>query len=468
MPRIFPALLLALGATMWAQSPVGNYTGTIHAGGTDLRLGLHIMAGDAEGEWKATIDSLDQGAMGLPARIQIEGQRLTLTSTVGATITGTFDAAYQQISAAFKQGGIESPITFQRVARIEEPTRPQMPQRPFPYNETELFLDSGGVRLAGTLTTPKGDGPFAAAILLTGSGPQDRDETLFGHKPFLVIADQLTRAGFAVFRMDDRGTGKSGGVLARSTYDDFERDVQTAFTALRSRKEIDPARIGLIGHSEGAAIAQLAASRNSAVAFIVLMAGPGVPGDQLLYEQGKLGAKAAGAGPAIIERQRRAQETFLTVIRSVTDTATLPEKLRESVAKFKAELPPAEVAAAGAMLDKQLEGEIQRSLTPPFISLVRYDPAPVLAKIACPVLAINGTLDIQVAHYQNLPAIATALAANLHPDYTVAALPKLNHLFQSATTGSIREYGKIEETFSPKALNLITSWLTARFAPPAR
>ena len=456
------ASTLGAGAAFGQQLQTGDYLGTLEVGATPLRMALHVTRG-ADGAWGATIDSLDQGAMGMPAKITVDGARVTLTSNIGATFEGTLNAAGTAITGTFTQRAMSLPLTFAKVDRIVGPARPQHPKRPFPYKEEDVTIANGPVSLAGTLTLPNGAGPFAAAILLTGSGPQDRDSTLFEHKPFLVLSDHLTRQGFAVLRMDDRGVGKSTGSLPSSTYDDMSGDAQAAHAFLQSRKEINGKAIGVIGHSEGAAIAQLSASRNPAIAFIVLLAGPGVAGDELLYEQGQLTVKAMGGSKAQLDRQRRVQQTFLQALKAETDNKTLVAKLREAVAKFKAELPPEELAAAGLAFDQQMEGEIRRATLPPFQSLVRYDPAPVLRKVACPVLALNGTLDTQVAHYQNLPAVAAALAATANPDYTVAALPGLNHLFQTAKSGAVMEYREIEETFAPKALRTISDWLKSRF-----
>lgn len=463
--------LLTFCAGLFAQAPAaapaaiepGDYLGALEVGAMKLRLALHLKR-SPEGVWTGTMDSLDQGAMGLPTQVTVIGSELHLGTGFGAVFDGKLEKP-GEISGRFKQGPVDTALVFRKVDKIEMPKRPQEPARPLPYNEREVEVVNGSVRLAGTLTTPKGDGPFTAALLLTGSGPQDRDESLFGHKPFLVLSDHLTRQGFAVLRLDDRGAGKSTGVLATSTYDDFTADAEAAVRFLRAQKEIHPKRVGIMGHSEGAAIAQIVASRDPELGFIVLMAGPGVAGDQLLYEQGQLVAKSMkGVTPQLLARQLRVQQVFLEVIKNEKDNAQLPAKIRESIAKFKAELPEAERAAASTPeMERQMESELRRALQPPMISLVRHDPAVFLKKVACPVLAINGVSDVQVAHYQNLPAISAALAKNEHPDYTVSALPKLNHLFQTAKTGTITEYGELEETMSPLALETISRWLALRF-----
>ncbi len=438
----------------------GDYLGTVQIGVTALRMALHLVQ-NPDGTWGGTIDSIDQGAFGMPIR--------NLTLVGSAVRFGNFEGTLNadgDVSGRLMQGGSAVPIVFRKVAKIEGPARPQLPSKPYPYNEEEVEFEnkSAGVRIAGTLTWPKTAGPFAAAILLTGSGPQDRDSTMFGHKPFLVLADDLTRRGFAVLRMDDRGVGKSTGNVARSTFEDLAQDAALAIEFLRTRKEIDPKAIGLIGHSEGGFIAPMVAQ----AAFVVLLAGPGVPGEALLYEQGQAVLRAVNAPQNVRDRQSQLQHLLFTAVQSERDPAKLEIRLRAAVAEFKANISPDELAGTPGF-DQQMEGEIRRMMFPELQSLVRHDPRPYLNALKCPVLAMIGSLDAQVPAKQNLPAIVAALLST--SDFQVVSLPGLNHLFQTARTGAIAEFAAIEETISPVVLEMLGAWLKLHFPqlpPPNR
>lgn len=325
--------------------------------------------------------------------------------------------------------------------------RPQNPVRPYPYKEEEVSFENkaAGITLAATLTIPQGKGPFPAVLLITGSGPNDRDETLMGHKPFLVLADYLTRKGIVVLRADKRGIAKSTGNYAIATMVDFVADADAAVAYLKTRAEVDPHRIGLIGHSEGGTVAPMSAARNSDVAFIVMMAGPSVPGDEGLPEQKILLSEAAGQSHEAAEKNAAEEREILALVERENDNAALEKQLR---AKWAAKLPEA-----------QLEAQIKEITSPWFRQLIAYDPATALRKVTCPVLAINGEKDLQVSPKQNLPVIRRVLAEAGNKNYEVDELPGLNHLFQKAKTGAISEYDEIEETMSPVVLEKIASWI---------
>jgi pimeloyl-ACP methyl ester carboxylesterase len=286
----------------------GNWEGTLKAGPLELRLAFHVTKGKA-GAFRATFDSLDQGATGLPVEeAKQDGKAVTFTlKSLSASFEGKLDEAEATIAGTFKQAGAEFPLTLKRVDKVSMPRRPQTPKVPFPYREEAVRVENreGKATLAGTLTVPPGKGPFPAAILISGSGSQDRDETIFGHKPFLVLADALTRRGVAVLRVDDRGVGQSTGGVLDSTSEDMAGDVRAELAFLRSRPEIDPKRIGLIGHSEGGLIAPMVAAKDHEVAFIVLLAGTALPGEEILYQQGRGRAEGpASRGEADPQRAR--------------------------------------------------------------------------------------------------------------------------------------------------------------------
>ena len=450
-------LLWTLGAassSCFAQT--GDYLGTVQIGVVKLRLALHILK-TPEGAFQASVDSLDQGARGLPVDLILSGNALRFTGRSGMTYEGEMAADFQSIRGALSQNGQRFPLDFAKVDKIEGPKRPQTPQRPFPYKEEEVTISNNGVTLGGTLSIPQNaTAPVSAVIFLTGSGAQDRDETLFEHKPFLLISDALVRAGIATLRLDDRGVGKSTGNLAQSTLEDLASDAVAAYQFLKTRKEIKGSSIGFIGHSEGGITGPMAATRAGEAAFVVMLAGGGVPGDEILLEQGQAGLRAAGAAPQVLEFQRAFHQAFLPVVKAESDPAKLPEKLAAAFEKLKAENPIANMAAA------QLQPQLKTLATPSMSSFIRYDPRPVLAQLKCPVLAINGSLDVQIISTQNLPAIAAALAKAGNPDYTISNFPGLNHLFQTAKTGSVAEYGQLEQTLSPRVLEFVTNWVKAR------
>jgi pimeloyl-ACP methyl ester carboxylesterase len=304
------------------------------------------------------------------------------------------------------------------------------------------------VRLAGTLTLPEGKGPFAAVVLIAGSGAHDRDEKIFGHAPFLVLADHLTRQGVAVLRFDKRGVGQSTGDFAAATTVDFAADAEAGAAYLRSRPEIDRRRIGLLGHSEGGVIAPMVAERDPVIAFLVLMAGPGVRGDLIIMAQSRAVAAAAGAPPAALEAGAANERGFLDALMAAKDQAAAETAVR---ALLKGKMP-----------DAAIEAQIKVATSPWYRSFIAYDPAPALRRLRIPVLALIGSKDLQVPAEQNLPALRAALAGD--PRAEVAELPGLNHLFQEATTGAPTEYGQIEQTLSPAALDRISNWILTKGA----
>ncbi|MCI0697608.1 alpha/beta hydrolase, partial [candidate division KSB1 bacterium] len=333
------------------------------------------------------------------------------------------------------------------------PKRPQTPQPPFPYVVEDLTYDNPAaqIKLAGTLTLPRATAPVPAVILVSGSGPQGRiEEGLYA-----VLADHLTRAGIAVLYVDDRGVGKSTGNFATATIEDFANDVLAGIAYLKTRKEIDAKKLGVIGHSEGGLIAPMCAAKSSEVAFIVMMAGPGVTIEEILYEQAALTARVQGAKEDAIAQNRKTLEKIFAILKTEKDPAAADKKL--------AELAAAEVAAAPEAQKKALEASLSTNFkmtnSPWFRFMLTFDPRLVLRQVKVPVLALNGELDLQVPPQQNLPEIAKALTASGNKNFKTVTLPKLNHLFQTAQTGAVSEYTKIEETIAPAALTLITEWI---------
>lgn len=346
------------------------------------------------------------------------------------------------------------------------PKRPQLPQPPFPYisRDIQFTNDISTLKLAGTLTIPQGAGPHPAAILITGSGQQDRDETLFDHKPFYVIADHLSRHGIAVLRLDDRGVGGSTGDPTNCTTQDFATDIAAALRFLKNEPEIDPTRIGLIGHSEGGVIAPLVAVTNpSDVKFMVLLAGTGVSGREISIRQGELMARAAGMPEAAIAEQKKLLPTILDLIEADAPDDNIAAAIRAmGIQQSRAANIDPESAEGKAAIESVVKQQTAFLASKWMRWFIKHDPRPILKLVACPVLALNGSLDTQVPASVNLPEIEKALKEAGNKDVTVTELPGLNHLFQTAKSGALDEYAQIEETFAPVALDVMTAWIRKR------
>jgi uncharacterized protein len=427
----------------------GVWTGALDLGSVKLRLAFHIM-NTADG-LKATMDSLDQGAMGVPVTsVTRNGTALKIELK---QIDGVFDGKISEdkttVAGTWTQRGDSRPLVLMRAKdkAALELKRPQNPVRPLPYREEEVSFENKvqGDTLAGTLTIPQGKGPFTAVLLITGSGPQDRDESLMGHKPFLVLSDWLTRNAIEVLRVDDRGVGKSTGVFGTATTADFATDVEAGVAFLKTRPEVNPKKIGLIGHSEGGVIAPMVAARNPDVGFIVMLAGSGVPGDQILVEQRTLIAEAGGMSKEEAEKDAVEERAVLALVVKEKDSPELEKDLRQKLAEY--------------VKDPELGAQVQVLTSPWFRYFLAYDPGPALGQVKCPVLALNGEKDLQVPPKQNLAAIRKALEDGGNKNFEVVELPGLNHLFQTAKTGSPAEYGAIEETMSPVALEKMSGWI---------
>jgi dienelactone hydrolase len=400
------------------------------------------------------LESIDQapGLIGLSA-IHRDGQRVTFDiKSIGGAFDGAMSSDGRSLTGQWTQGGRPLPLSLtMRLPGASAPLayrRPQQPKPPYPYRSVEVGYDNpaGHNHLAGTLTLPEGPGPFPAALLITCSGLQDRDETLLGHKPFLVLADYLTRRGIAVLRVDDRTMGGSTGDVIHATSADFATDVEAGVTYLKTRAEIDRRKIGLIGHSEGGMIAPMVAVKDPSVAWIVLMAGPGIPGDVLLTEQGRLIRVAMGMTPDAVAKTGALNAQVFAAVKASKDAREAHDKAKAALTSAGLTDAAAEAATAPVSSDW-------------FRFFLSYDPAPALAQVRVPILAIDGSLDLQVPPREDLAAIRAATLGN--HDVATVELPGLNHLFQTAKTGAPSEYQSIEETMSPTALKVIGDWVEA-------
>jgi pimeloyl-ACP methyl ester carboxylesterase len=406
--------------------------------------------------WSATLDSVDQYVHDFPIDdVAFDGGEVTLTLLkLHGIYRGRLEGG-DRLDGTWTQNGTSTPLVLEKTATPAALVpRFQEPKRPLPYDEIEMTVDNpvGHDALACTLTKPRGPGPFAAVALLTGSGPQNRDEALMGHRPFLVLSDAITRKGVAVLRCDDRGIAKSTGDFQSATTFDFVGDALAQVAALRARGDIDPAHVGLLGQSEGGVVAPMAAAESKDVAFVVLLAGTALPGEQILQLQAALISKAAGQSDAEIAQRQAVMREVYAVIETEKDDAAVLSTLR---ARLEA-LPEAE-RMQWQRQRESVEASLKLLLSPWFRTFLTLDPRTYLARVKVPVLALNGERDLQVPPRENLPEMRKALAGN--PDVTIRELPGLNHLFQTCQTGAPGEYAEIGETMSPVVLATVSDWI---------
>jgi len=437
----------------------GEWKATINRNGVDLRLILHINT--TERGTSAMIDSPDTMAMNITlSDLTKEGDSVGYKlPVVDGVFSGTLTDADTITGTWSVQGEDDITVTYVRSAETETPAvrnRPQVPTEPYGYIVENVNYENPlaeGVTLAGTLTLPEGDGPFPAAILISGSGPQDRDETVFGHQPFLVLADHLTKQGIAVLRYDDRGTAQSTGDYSVATSADFATDANAAFEYLMTRTEINHESIGFVGHSEGGLIAPLAIQDNTAVSFMVMLAGPGTSSQQIVLSQNRLIALSQGTSEEVIAKSEKIN---IQITKAVAESSST----EDAGAKISEILTPEAMEIMGVN-ESQVKMIIAQNTTPWTRYFLGYDPVNFVPQIEIPILALNGELDLQVPAQENLDGLRTMLKG--HPDATITELKGLNHMFQHAKTGAMGEYNDIEETFSPEAMEIIAEWINERF-----
>lgn len=441
-------------------------------GGNELEFSLRL--GHDDDAASARIGVPLQGVSDYPCRARRDGDGWFIETNFGTPVTLTLAPDESEgLTGVMVQSGVEMPARLQPITleALDRDRRPQTPKPPFPYREIEAVVQHpDGHRLAGTLVLPEGVARPPVAVLITGSGPQDRDESLMGHRPFLVLADHLARNGIATLRCDDRGFGASTGEFSSATTSDFAGDVLAAVAWLRQRDDIDPTAIGLIGHSEGGLVAPMAIAEDPEIAFAVLMAGTGVDGGRVLTSQSERLMEVQGLDRSVIDPIVVLHAELMDLVRE--------EAADEAVAAAFLALTDAQVEASRADLgDEQsdrMRAEVRarletdpRPLTPWMLEFIRTDPRTYLSRMSCPVLAINGTNDIQVISGLNLPEIERAVTTG-GGRIEIIEYPGLNHLFQRSETGSITEYAEIETTIEPEVLRDIADWIgrvTGRDAP---
>ena len=448
-------LLMTFGLAM-GQDISGDWHGMLEAGGQKIRIVFHLTEGEAG--LTATMDSPDQGAFDLPTRSTVFNDNKLEIVMDSPPIMYTAEYLEGKLLGIFHQAGYEFPLDLQREELPKAVyNRPQEPKEPFPYRTEEVVFSNpaAGIKLAGTLTLPQQAGIYPTVVMITGSGAQNRDEELMGHKPFMVIADYLTRNGIAVLRYDDRGAGASEGDFSAATSVDFASDASSAVQYLKTRPEIG--KIGLMGHSEGGVIAPMVAAENPDVSFIVLLAGTGIRGDKILDWQSNAILKASGVSQAELDQVRPINRKIYELIIAENEPETLKQNIisyMDSVyAQGSLEIP------AGSSKDEFIQQTAASLANPWMMFFIKHDPAPTLSKVKCPVLAVNGSKDLQVPSKLNLPVIKKTLQTAGNRKVTTKEYKGLNHLFQHCKSGSPDEYAVIEETFSPKVMKDFTKWI---------
>lgn len=443
--------LVLLSGSALAEQPYGDWLGTLMG---SLRIRVQINKAD-DGKSQVKLTSIDQGNAVLMAdSMTLEDNKMEFAiSGLGASYKASWDQTAQQWRGEWSQAGQTMKLDL-AAQKGEAPTplkknRPQVEAikntKPS-YSETEIqFLGlDNSTSFGGTMCVPAGRGPFPGAVLVHGSGPNNRKEELFGHEIFTVIADHLCKKGMAVLRYDKRGVGASKGSFRTATTYDFADDAQAALNYMSKLPQIDGKRVGIIGHSEGGLIAPIVASRDKQTAFIVLMGGPGIAIDQLMVEQVRDGEKLEGKGAQADQAAAKYRKVYDLML-AEKDVDVLRTKMHELL------------ASDGKMKENEIQAEMRLMTSPWFLTFIRMQPQDNLSKVTQPTLAINGELDFQVSAKSNLAGIRHAMQAN--KNLTAIELPKLNHLFQTSTTGAFSEYDKIEETVAPLALNTMSDWL---------
>jgi pimeloyl-ACP methyl ester carboxylesterase len=441
------------------QALTGSWLGKLEFNSLALRLVFNISLNERD-SLIVTADSPDQGAKDIPiGPVIISGNNVSVKAPI---LKAEFDGTLKNDTAmegTFKQAGLTIPLSLVKLKKAFTILRPQEPKPPFPYRSEDIKFknETAGITLGGTITIPQGDGPFPAVVLITGSGSQNRNEELMGHKPFWVIADYLSRNGIAVLRYDDRGVGQSQNISGPSTSADFATDANAAFDYLKTIPEVNASKIGLAGHSEGGLIAPIAASENNGIAFIISLAGTGVTGEQILYKQNYDINKAAGMSNKDLKALNSMSRKLYAVVKREPDNKKATEEMTAIVKKSleKQKASPEEVAKTM----KEFPSSAATLTGKWYRNFIVTDPVDYWKKVKCPVLAINGDKDMQVSADVNLSAIKKAVRSGGNSMVTTIKFSGLNHLFQHCKTGLPSEYGEIEETISPEVLKTMADWI---------
>jgi len=463
-------LLLFVSFDLSAQNPAtlpgdleGNWKGSLDVQGLELPLVIHIKR-DTSDELAAELDSPLQNVFGLDAgHVEPTGDSfLIAVKSIRGSLLFHFDSEKDEWQGTWEQGSARLPITLHRLPENEQgiPPRPQEPDTPLPYIVKEVTFrnETAGITLSGTLTLPDSSGHFPAVVLVSGSGPQDRDEGLLGHKPFYVLSDFLTRNGIAVLRYDDRGVGKSEGFYHIATTADFAEDARVAHAFLEQIPQVMKNCTGIVGHSEGGLIAALVANNDSTVDFIVMIAGPSIPMDSLIILQSRLINKKAGKSDDFIALNSSLQQQIFSILREAEERNDDLTSIRLAVDGAFKNLSQAEKDTLN-LDEAAILQQIQFAISPWMRYILTLNPDDIFPKIKVPVLAIFGEKDLQVPPAENAKALREHMDKSPLPDYRIEIFPGLNHLMQNAKTGLPEEYSRIQETMAPKVMKLISDWI---------
>lgn len=467
MKKILTITFIFFTQLLFAQEPLGNWYGVLEVAGSKIRLNFHIKSNGTG--LVSTMDSPDQGANGIPTDTTIiDGNKISIIAKkLNLRYGGVFNNDFTELNGTFKQGITSLPLIFFRNPGIKENTVKARPQDPidFPYKQEDLEIKNinSGITLSATLTTPIKGEISKIVVLISGSGPQNRNEELlpYNHRPFLVWSDFLTRNGIAILRYDDRGVGKSSGNFSNATTLDFADDAESVVKFIKSRKDLSNLKVGLLGHSEGGMIAPMVANRDKDVDFVILLAGPGIPIAKLMVHQNSAQMKLSGMPDSAIASNAKLNEQIYAASKRYKDLDAHSFKIKIDSAlsmllnKYQATDTSNEYKA------QNKSSMVDQIATPWFRYFITADPQEYLSKLKCPVLAINGALDMQVPSKLNLDGIEKSLTLSGNKKFEIFEVPDLNHLMQKVKTGSVREYGESEETVNPIVLNKVLSWLNA-------
>ena len=454
-----------------SQDVLHKWSGVLNAGGQKIELRLNLIQ-NADKTYSSNWDIPAQKVKGLASsKTELLNNQLSVEiKMIGASYSGSLNMSGDKVDGAWSQSGMSFPLNMGTVKEGQEEKifiKPQTPKPPFAYNVKDFVYEGNETKLSygATLTYPKEDKKFPLIILITGSGRQDRDETIFDHKPFAVIADYLTKKGYAVLRVDDRGAGKSTGDFSNSTTADFAQDVEEHIRYAKNLPMIDTTQIGLLGHSEGGLIAPMVAVRNKSVSFVILLAGPGVEIGELMAMQNEMVLKSAGISQEAINTYIPLYKNLMKTIVSINSIQDANAKAIEIVKNWYSNTDKNLVKATTNISS---ESDINKFATTMSETLstkwwkyfASYNPQIALQKLKCPVLAINGSSDIQVPADANLKAIELGLKKAGNKKGTTMKFDNLNHLFQKCSKCTVQEYGELENTIEPEVLEYIYNWLT--------
>lgn len=475
MKKLMTAVLLITAIGAKAQDAAGSWAGVLKV---NSAISLHLVFNVARSSdaYSATFDSPDQKAFNLQCgKTTVTRDSLIIEIPM---LNGSYKGAWvgkDSLAGVYSQNGGKMVMNLGRVSAAQkaaissERVRPQTPKKPYGYYSEDVEYDNADktMHYGATFTRPTAAGKYPAVIIISGSGTQDRDGSVFnGHKPYWVLADYLTKNGIAVLRVDDRGAGKSsiGPDINSRTSADFSHDVENSLNYLESRPDVDRSHIGLIGHSEGGIIAPMVAVRRDDVSFIILWAAPGVGGAQLIAKQQEQGLRMNKANEGTIAAFDDLNEHLLNMVATAPDIAVLDTSIAMYYRQWKVKQRPGTLDSLRlnnpAALEKGIIPQENQYYTQPWWHFfLSYNPAVTLSKVTCPVLALNGAKDKQVDAEQNLDAIRMILTESKNKDFKVIAIPNLNHLFQDANTGYATEYESIDETVSPAAMKIISDWI---------